>query len=124
MEDKHKQLLDGLEKILKGLNHINSNINQLDEKYLRLNEWKIYHEHMTRDLNNLGDKVRSMEKVVKEELSNYSGRVDDRLSKLESKNHDQDIATTKISGKVASIIGGASLFVGAIITIILKLFGL
>ena len=98
MEQEHKQLLDGIKKIL---NEIYDLKNNLDKIYLSKESWSIYHETINKDLNNLGKMVREFEKQVKEIVSEFQKQ----FKEIVSENHRQNIQHTRLSSKVGTIIG-------------------
>lgn len=107
MSDKeYKQIINGLKAILKSLKEnqesLIERLNNLDEEYVKLGEWKIYHEIISRDLQNLGDKIRDVEATV--EL-------------LRRENNTQNLQLNTIKTKVATIVGivGGLGGIGAII---------
>lgn len=112
MDLEHKQLLDALEKILKNLNHIHNDITKLDEKYLRSESWKIYHDNLSKDMNNLGNKVREVEKNTKQNIRELEDlmkqeiiNINKSLDETNKTNQKQDIAFTKLSTKIVTILG-------------------
>lgn len=104
---EYDKILNTLNTILENLNHIHSDIAKFDEKYLRSESWEIYHSMINKDLNNLGCKIREFEETIKN-ITNINQR--------------QDIAFTKLSTKVATILGiiGGLSGVGAIIAYLIR----
>jgi len=109
VDNEHKQILDGLKKILIELHttqqKLEDRLSQLDEKYVLIREWRIYHDIINRDLKNLGDKIREVEKQVKS---------------INEKNQKQDIEHTKLATKIGTIIGLLG-GLGGLTAIVLKL---
>lgn len=93
-QENYKQIISGLKQILSELHKtqqsLQNRLDALDEKYVLLGEWKIYHEILNRDLRNLGDKIREVER---------------NLELIRRENNKQNLQLNTISTKVATILG-------------------
>src|SRR6056297_1226298 len=123
MDQEHRQILAGLKKVLSDLRTIKDIMQQDGGDHLKLGEWRIYHQMINKDLNNIGQKVRALEADNSEVRVSYQDKLeqlsleheaqiqeirkkyDAQIDNLRSNDHQQDLAHAKLSTKIGVILG-------------------
>lgn len=104
-KDELREIIGGLRRIL---SEIQSLKDDLRGEFVSREAFDIYFQQLNKDLNNLGEKIRSVEKSTKE---------------LERHNVKQDLQVNTITVKIATILGiaGGLGGIGALIIYLLRM---